>query len=113
MAIKSSRGKIPQPCTISALDKNLSAKASSTKPSDTFTCCNQPPDLGNLLNTLGKKDNTPKGNAKAVPKPSIPAVSCIAPPSAVSEPTSKEPSIGPVHEKETTASVNAIKKMPK
>ena len=104
---------MPQPCTISALDKNFRAKASSTKPSDTFTCCNHPPDLGSLLRTFGKKDNTPKGNAKAVPKPTIPAVSCMAPPSAVSEPTSKEPRIGPVQEKETTASVSAIKKMPK
>ena len=42
----------------------------------------------------------------------MPAVNCIAPPSAESEPASNEPSMGPVHEKETRASVSAIKKMP-
>ncbi|CAI8363027.1 MAG: Uncharacterised protein [Bacteroidota bacterium] len=74
--------------------------------------CNHPPDLGSLLSMFGKKDRNPNGNANAVPKPSIPAVSCMAPPSAVNEPTNKEPKIGPVHENDTNARVTAMKKMP-
>ena len=53
-----------------------------------------------------------KGKASANPNPVIPNVSCIAPPSEVKLPANKEPKIGPVHEKETSAKVNAIKKIP-
>ena len=111
--MNNSLGNSPQLCTISAFDKNFNANASSINPNETFTLCNHPPDFGSLLKTLGKNDIKPKGNANAVPKPSIPAVSCVAPPSAVRDPTNSEPKIGPVHEKETKASVNAIKKIPR
>lgn len=71
-----------------------------------------PPDFGSEFNQLGNKANNANGNASATPKPAIPAVSCIAPPSAVSDPANNDPKIGPVQEKETKARVTAIKKMP-
>jgi hypothetical protein len=64
------------------------------------------------LRALGKNAKNPKGRAKANPKPAIPTVSWSAPPSAVSEPASNEPKIGPVQEKDTIAKVRAIKKIP-
>ena len=36
----------------------------------------------------------------------------MAPPSAVNDPANNDPKIGPVHEKETIANVNAMKKIP-
>ena len=39
-------------------------------------------------------------------------VNSIAPPSTVMEPTNSDPKIGPVHEKDTIANVNAIKNVP-
>src|SRR5690554_1394738 len=102
----------PQPSTKSAFDKNFRAKANSKNPRTTFTVFSHPPDLGREFNQLGNKAKRAKGSAKATPKPPIPAVSCIAPPSAVREPAKSEPRIGPVHEKETIAKVNAIKKTP-
>ena len=72
----------------------------------------QPPDFGKAFSALGKSAKSAKGNAKAKPKPVIPEVSCIAPPSAVNDPASKLPKIGPVQEKETMAKVRAIKKIP-
>ena len=56
--------------------------------------------------------NKAKGKAKATPKPVIPAVSCMAPPSEVSEPAKRDPKIGPVQENDTMARVSAIKKIP-
>src|SRR5690554_2911421 len=102
----------PQPSTKSALDKNFRAKATSKNPNTTFTVFNHPPDLGSEFNQLGNRAKRAKGSAKATPKPPIPAVSCIAPPSAVNEPAKREPKIGPVHEKDTIAKVRAIKKIP-
>ena len=61
---------------------------------------------------FGNSANNAKGNAKAKPKPPIPIDSCMAPPSLDKEPPKREPKIGPVHEKETIASVSAIKKIP-
>ena len=110
--IKTSRFKRSQWATKSALDKNLKAKASSKKPRITLVVFSHPPELGKDFNQLGNKANKAKGSAKANPKPVIPALSCMAPPSAVKEPASKEPKIGPVQEKETIAKVRAIKKIP-
>ena len=56
--------------------------------------------------------NKPNGNANAAPKPLMPAVNCQAPLFDDREPTSNEPSIGPVQENETIARVRAIKKTP-
>ena len=110
--INTSRFNKSQCATKSALDKNLKAKANSRKPKITFVVFNHPPDFGREFNQLGNSANNANGKASANPKPLIPAVSCIAPPSEVKEPASKEPKIGPVQEKETIANVNAIKKMP-
>lgn len=102
----------PHFITISALDKNLNANANSKNPNTTFTVVNQPPDFGNELIQLGKAANKANGKAKAKPKPAIPEVNCIAPPSEDNAPASSDPKIGPVQEKETKAKVNAIKKIP-
>tara|TARA_B100001741_G_scaffold224235_1_gene186245 strand:+ start:1804 stop:2109 length:306 start_codon:yes stop_codon:yes gene_type:complete len=72
----------------------------------------QPPDFGIFFTTLGKNDKNENGNASANPKPKIATVKSAAPESTVNDPTSKDPRIGPVHEKETIANVNAIKKIP-
>ena len=69
---KTSRFRIPQWATRSALDKNLSASANSKKPNTTLTVAIHPPDFGSAFKALGNKANTPKGNPKATPKPSIP-----------------------------------------
>ena len=97
---------------MSALDKNLSASASSKKPNVTFTLVIHPPDLGTDLRALGNSANSPKGKAKAKPKPAIPTVNWLAPPSDDSDPANSDPNMGPVHEKETIAKVSAIKKVP-
>ena len=104
--------KMPQCITKSALDKNLNASPNSKKPSTTFTVVSQPPLFGKDFNIPGKSANNAKGNARANPKPPMPAVNCIAPPSAVKEPANNDPNIGPVQENETSASVSAIKKIP-
>ena len=95
------------------MERNFNAKANSKKPKVTFTLVIHPPDLGIDFKTLGKRARSPKGNAKAKPNPAIPKVSWVAPPSAVKDPTNSDPKIGPVHEKDTIANVNAIKNKPK
>ena len=70
------------------------------------------PDFGRFLIKFGKRANIAKGSANEMPKPSIPAVNWYAPPLIDNDPTNKEPSIGPVHEKETSAKVKDMKKMP-
>ena len=103
----------PQCFTRSAFDRNLNARASSRKPSTTFTVVNHPPDLGIEFIQPGNAANRAKGKARANPKPPIPAVSCQAPPSELRAPASKDPRIGPVQENDTRASVNAMKNIPK
>ena len=110
IAIKTSLFNNPHCFTRSALERNLMAIAISKKPNTTFTEFNHPPDFGRDCNQLGKIANTVKGSASAKPKPASPAVKGHEPCAAV--PASKEPSMGPVHEKETMASVKAIKKIP-
>ena len=110
--IKTSRFSKPQWETRSALDKNFRANASSKNPNTTLTVVIHPPDFGKAFNAFGNKAKSAKGKASAKPKPVIPTVSCIAPPSVVKLPASRDPKIGPVHEKETMAKVSAIKKIP-
>lgn len=110
MPINTSRFNNPQCSTKSAFDKNLNASANSTKAKTFFTVSSQPPLFGKDFNQLGKMANNANGNANAVPKPAMPAVSDHAPSDAV--PTSNVPSITPVQEKETITRVSAIKKMP-
>ena len=104
--------KIPQFETKSAFDKNFKAKASSRNPNIILNLVIQPPDFGIFFTTLGKNDKNENGNANANPNPKIATVKSVAPESTVRDPTSKEPRIGPVHEKETIANVNAMKKIP-
>src|SRR5690606_5918194 len=61
---------------------------------------------------FGNSANNANGKAKATPKPVIPTVSCVAPPSLDNEPANSEPNIGPVQENETMAKVKAIKNIP-
>ena len=64
------------------------------------------------VNLKSLNDKNENGNASANPNPKIATVKSVAPESTVRDPTSKEPRIGPVHEKETIANVNAMKKIP-
>ena len=75
-----------------------------------MTELSQPPDFGIFCNIFGKMANRLNGIDKAKAKPNIP----IAGPTAVpieAACTSNVPIIGPVQEKETSTSVNDIKKM--
>ena len=110
IAINNSRSNQCVCITKSALDKNLKAKAISRNPKVTFTEFNHPPDCGKEFNHPGKAANNANGNAIANEKPNIPIIGPIYPPVAAS--TNNVPTIGPVHENETNAKVNAIKKIP-
>ena len=50
--------------------------------------------------------------AMPVPGQNLPYLQLVEPLRLVKEPTSKDPNIGPVHEKETMARVSAIKNIP-
>ena len=86
------------------------AMAISKNPNTTFTEFSHPPDFGRDCNQFGNIANKVKGSASAKPKPASPAVNGHEPCAAV--PASNEPRMGPVHEKETIASVKAIKNIP-
>src|SRR5210317_2196871 len=94
--INSSRFKSPQCSTKSAFDKNFNAKANSINPKTTLTVFNQPPDFGNEFNHLGNMANNVNGKANARPKPLIPKVNWVAPPSTDKELPNNVPNIGPV-----------------
>ena len=87
--------------------RNFILKASIINPSTTFTEFNQLPDLGIRLNIEGNKAKTVKGNANAIPNPSIPNVGRNTSPFAAS--TRSAPIIGPVHENETITVVKPMK----
>jgi len=70
----------------------------------------QPPDLGKEFIQPGKAANTEKGSAMANENPSILMTGAVPPCAAAA--TRAVPTIGPVHENETIASANAIKKIP-
>ena len=112
MPINTSRFKRSQWATRSALDKNLKAKANSKNPRITLVVFNQPPELGIDFNQFGNKANKVKGSAKAIPKPVIPALNCMAPPLAVQPPANSDCHKGPLHENATVARGRAIKKIP-
>ena len=88
----------------------MSAKASSIKPSVTLMTFIQPPDLGADLSRDGNMANNVNGIASAIAKPSIPIVGATILP-WVETATSRNPMIGPVHENDTKARVNAIRNM--
>src|SRR5690606_7704670 len=72
--INTSRFRIPQCSTKSALDKNLNAIASSKNPKITLIVVIHPPDFGSEFNIFGKSANKANGKANARPKPVIPTV---------------------------------------
>src|SRR5687768_3948066 len=112
IAKKTSRLSSPQCSTRSALEINFIAKASSRNPKTIFTVFIHPPDLGSEFNQLGNMANSAKGRPNASPKPAMATVSGKALPFWFSEPTIREPRIGPVQEKETIHNVKAMKKIP-
>src|SRR6185312_12172078 len=95
----------------STFDKNFNEKAISINPNTTLTLLSQPPDFGRLFNADGNNANKVKGNASANENPNMPMAGPSRSP-LVAASTSTGPIIGPVHEKETTTSVDAIKNMP-
>ena len=60
---------------------------------------------------FGNRAKKMNGKAKALPKTAMPRIGRNNSPPA--EVTSKVPTIGPVHEKDTRVSVNAMKKTPR
>src|SRR5690606_9419426 len=96
--------------TKSAFDKNLKANANSKNPNETFTVFIHPPERGIEFNQPGNMANNINGNAKANEKPNIPTNGAKPPLDAAS--TNSVPTIGPVHENDTIANANAIKKIP-
>ena len=98
------------PYAKSATERNFSAKASSRKPNVTLMTFIQPPDLGIDFSHDGNRANSVNGNAKAMAKPNIPIAGAITLP-VVDTCTSKNPMIGPVHEKDTSDKVKAIRKI--
>ena len=108
--INNSYFNIPKCFVKSATEKNFNAKANSTNPKNTFTEFNHPPDCGKEFNHLGKMANKVNGKANAIEKPNIPNKGPLIP--SWTTPKISEPIIGPVHENETNAKVNAMKKIP-
>ena len=88
----------------------MKPSATSTNPSTTFTELSQPPLLGSFLSIEGKKAKRVKGRAKASEKASMVTIGLQNSPAV--DLMSTEPTMGPVHEKETSTSVSAMKKMP-
>ena len=80
------------------------------KASVTLTAFIQPPDFGALFSSCGKRAKRVKGSARATAKPVMPMAGAAMLP-CVDTATSRNPMMGPVHEKDTSASVNAIRKM--
>ena len=78
------------------------------KPKVTFIIFIQLPDLGACFNHVGKSANNVNGKARATAKPNMPTAGPMKLPEVLTS-TSKKPIIGPVHEKETSARVNAIR----
>ena len=80
------------------------------KPSTTFTELSHPPLLGRFLSSEGKSAKRVKGSANAAEKASMVTTGSHTSPEV--DLMSTEPTIGPVHEKETSTSVRAMKKSP-
>src|ERR1043165_3402047 len=110
MAMNISRSRMRQPFTRSALEKNLSARASSIKPRVTFTWFNQPPAFAILLIMPGEKAKNVKGNASPSEKPNMPSAGPTRPPRLAA--TSNGPMMPEVQENDTITRVMAMKKMP-
>ena len=80
-------------------------------PSVTFTVFIHAPLFGACFSHDGKRAKRVNGSASASAKPSIPIAGATIFPD-VEKSTSRKPTIGPVHENDTMASVNAMRNMP-
>ena len=80
------------------------------KPSVTLMQFIQLPLFGTDFNHEGKSAKSVKGNAKARAKPNIPMAGPMRLPIEATS-TRRNPMMGPVHEKLTSANVKAIRKM--
>ena len=80
------------------------------KPRTTFTEFNQPPLLGIFLSIDGNHAKSVNGSAKAVANAAIVMIGIHKPPFIDSMIT--VPTIGPVHENDTSTRVIAMKKIP-
>ena len=69
-----------------------------------------PPDLGMDFNQDGNMANKVNGKARAKAKPNMPMAGATTLP-VVDTSTSRNPMMGPVHEKDTNERVKAIRKM--
>ena len=107
--MNTSRLSRPACHTKSAFERNLNAKAISTRPSTTFTEFNQPPDLGKVLSHDGKMANSMNGNDSANEKPNSTSAGPPYPPFAAV--ANAVPTSAPVQLNDTIARVAAIKKM--
>ena len=63
-----------------------------------------------IIKTIVEKEHNANGNAIAIEKPNMPIIGAKPPFDAAS--TKSVPTIGPVHENDTMAKANAIKKIP-
>src|SRR5512133_2032875 len=98
---------MPSEYTLSIIEANFRLKASIMKPRTTLTELSHPPDLGIFFIHEGKRANSVKGSANASPNPNIPTVGRSTSPEAAS--TSKAPTMGPVHENDTSTVVRPRK----
>ncbi len=86
------------------------AEASNIKAMDFLTISSQEPDLGNLFEKDGKRAKIVKGIENVSPKPNIPIKgSKTLPWEAL---INKDPTKGPVHEKDNKVIASAIKNAP-
>ena len=109
--MNTSRSSKCQSSTISALERNLRAKASSIKPSTTLTELSQPPDLGSPESQPGNRAKSVNGKARAMANPAMPTTGPQKLPLTAAS-TRIVPTKGPVHENDTKAKVKAMKKIP-
>src|SRR5262245_472230 len=105
-----SRGRMPQPSTMSTFEMNFSAAASSTKPSETFSVFIHSPLFGSFLTRPGSRASSTNGAAIVRPNTPMPSATCARP--AVATDASSEPTIGAVHVNEVTTSVAPIRNTP-
>ena len=107
----SSRGRICQPNAKSTIDTNLSAAASSTKPSEIFSVSIHSPDRGIAFTLVGASDRKTNGSAIVAPKIAMPIATRAVPNCATL--ASSEPTIGAVQVNDVITSVAPMKNTPR
>ena len=96
------------PYARSATLRNFRENANSRKPRQTLMQFIQPPLLGALFSHAGNMANSVNGRAKATAKPNMPTVGAKMEPVVLTS-TSRNPMMGPVHEKLTRLKVKAMR----